>query len=236
MTDVVPGGKRRIDRVLDPGYLHALATLRTPEVRHRRDEALAELAELNRLDHLLDERIALVTAEQRRRAAAAFDASGGPASTPDRARAPTTDVLHREPDPHHADELPTTGRLARVFRLRADPDSPPTHRRRRRVERLVADVDLSDVTRRTDDELARVLRTFRHERRHVTDVSGLLRAVVDRCGNELGRRRVSRDKPVSPATGGLDPSAGMSTKPHTAPAGNRPNRGMTGTHGVPRTH
>jgi hypothetical protein len=181
MTDVVPGGKRRIDRVLDPGYLQGLAGLKTADVRQRRDEALAELAELNQIGHQLDERIQLVTAEQRRRAAANFDAA---------LIVPATGRLGED---EAAGEHPSSGRLARVFRLRADPDVPPTHRRRRRVERLVADVDLNDVRARTDDELARVLRTFRHERRRVTEISGRVRAVVDRCGGELGRRRVSRD-------------------------------------------
>ncbi|MFI5958189.1 aerial mycelium formation protein [Cryptosporangium sp. NPDC051539] len=179
MTDVVPGGKRRLDRVLDPGYLNGLADLRTSVVRHRRDEALAELDELSRLGHQLDLRIAMVTAEQRRRAAIAFDNTVA-ADTGGDATAASFGPSAEE-----------RGRLARVFRLRADTDGPPTHRRRRRVERLVADVDLADVGRRTDDELSRVLRTFRHERRQVTDVSGRVRAVVDRCGGELGRRRVA---------------------------------------------
>jgi hypothetical protein len=181
MTDVVPGGKRRIDRVLDAGYLSGLPDRSTAGVRQRRDEALAELAELNRIGHLLDERIAMVTAEQRRRAAATFDAVATPP------------VGSGQPEQPDAEEPSSGNRLARVFRLRADPDSPPTHRRRRRVERLIADVDLADVTTRTDDELARVLATFRHERRQVTEISARVRTVVDRCGDELGRRRVSRD-------------------------------------------
>jgi len=203
MTDVVPGGRRRIDRVLDPDYLHDLSALRTTEVRQRRDEALAELAELNRLGQQLDERTAMITAEQRRRAAVAFEGAV---------------VL---PAKRPADDSSPGGRLARVFRLRADTDSPPTHRRRRRVERLVADVDLADVARRTDDELARVLRTFRHERRQVTEVSGRVRAVVDRCGAELGRRRVT---PMS---------AGPAEEPQPA-ALDEPGRGMTGTLGGKR--
>lgn len=219
MTDVVPGGKRRIDRVLDPGYLLGLAALRTAEVRQRRDEALAELAELNRLGHQLDERIAMITAEQRRRAAANFDASATPAAAVGRRRRGSHRVS-LDADP--------SGRLARVFRLRADPDSPPTHRRRRRVERLVADVDLADVMTRTDDELARVLRTFRHERRQVTDVSSRVRGVVDRCGDDLGRRRVSRDASISPGTG---PAASGSDDAASPNATDRPEGGMTGTHG-----
>jgi hypothetical protein len=203
MTDVVPGGRRRIDRVLDPGYLHDLNALRTTEVRQRRDEALAELAELNRLGHQLDERIAMITAEQRRRAALTFD--GRPA----------------EPDGQAADDVSPGGRLARVFRLRTDSDSPPGHRRRRRVERLVADVDLADVERRTDDELPRVLRTFRLERRQVTDVTGRVRGVVDRCGGELGRRRVAP----------LNPGPAPAEEPETLPHGHD----MTGTHGGKRT-
>lgn len=204
MTDVVPGGRRRIDRVLSPGYLHGLDVLRTTEVRQRRDESLAELAELNRLGHLLDERIAMITAEQRHRAAVVFDGPpGGPGAPP-------------------ADDVSPGGRLARVFRLRADPDNPSARRRRRRVERLVADVDLADVARRTDDELDRVLRTFRHERRQVTDVTGRVRGVVDSCGGELGRRRVA---PTSPGPAEEPEPASLDEHGH----------GMTGTHGVNRT-
>jgi hypothetical protein len=65
------------------------------------------------------------------------------------------------------------------------------------------------VARRTDDELARVLRTFRHERRQVTDVAGRVRAVVDRCGGELGRRRVAPRNP------------GPAEEPETSPIAER---------------
>jgi hypothetical protein len=160
-----------VDRVLGPDYLLDLAALSTTAVRDRLEETRAELTELTRLGEQLDERIALITAEQRRRAAAAFDAANPP-------QAP-------------AAEVSAGGRLARVFRLRADPDGPLTHRRRRRVERLIADVGLGDVGTRTDDELARVLRTFRHERRQVTDVGARVRTVADRCDAELGRRWVT---------------------------------------------
>lgn len=225
MTDVVPGGKRRIDRVLDPGYLLGLPASSATDVRQRRDEALAELAELSRLGHQLDERTAMVTAEQRRRAAATFDAGTIPAAAVRRRR---RGGQKSGQDAEATDEHLTSGRLARVFRLRADHDSPPTHRRRRRVERLVADVDLADVMTRTDDELARVLRTFRYERHQVTEVSARVRTVVDRCGDELGRRRVSAPPPVSRSVDSAAPEPDASAGPS---ADGRPGRGMTGTHG-----
>ncbi len=61
-------------------------------------------------------------------------------------------------------------------------------RRRRRVERLVADVDLSDVASRTDDELDRVLRTYRDEEKRVSEVRAEVQQVLDAYAGELARR------------------------------------------------
>jgi hypothetical protein len=174
MTDVVPGGRRRIDRILDPGFLSDLAELPTDELRDHIAQAEAEYAELGEITALLDERSAMVLGEQRRRIDDQDSDEDGPALA----------------------ESPR--RLARVFGLRATPEHrttqehPPTRRKRRRVERLVCDVDLSDIRARTDDELARVLRTFRHEQRLLADVHARVRAVVARCTDELNRRGATR--------------------------------------------
>ncbi|HWR48122.1 MAG TPA: aerial mycelium formation protein, partial [Pseudonocardiaceae bacterium] len=67
MIEVWSGGRRRIDRVLDPGYVAGLAELGLGEVRTRRDDAAQEETDLSYLRRLLHARIDIVRAEQRRR-------------------------------------------------------------------------------------------------------------------------------------------------------------------------
>jgi hypothetical protein len=173
MTDVRPGGKRRIDRVLGPDFLTGLPTMPVDVLRRRRREAEGEEGDLSYLRRLLHGRIDIVQAEQARR---------------ERARA-------AEVTPGAViDELPAilggVPRSARPFgRVRHVGLEPPRgDRSRRRVERLVANVDLSDVAARTDDELARVLRTYQAEERHVSDVRNRVQGVLDEFSAELARR------------------------------------------------
>jgi hypothetical protein len=202
MPDVVPGGRRRIDRVLDPEFVLGLGRLPMDELAERTGDAQTELAELTGLAAQLDSRSTMILAEQRRRAPTE-PGSAGTASA----------------DEPAAPDAPS--RLARVFRLRTTPEAPPTRRRRRRVERLINDVDLSDVGSRTDDELARVLRTFRHEQRLLDDAHARVRAVVARCADELSRRGTSRTAGARSASADTRSSgAKKATEPHRLP--NRP--------------
>jgi hypothetical protein len=184
MSDVRVGGRRRIDRVLAPDYLAGLSDLPADRIVAKRAEADSEEAELAYLAHLLDGRIEVVLAEQSRRA------DGSDATAPD--------VL-------------TNGSLlgpawrSRMFRARI-PDPLPPERHRRRVERLVHDVDLSDVTARSDGELDRVLRTYRAEERKVADLRGRVAEVARRCADELARR-------AGAAAGGADPAGGRESPP-----------------------
>ncbi len=77
MIEVRPGGRRRIDRVLGPGYLSGLGELPLKVLRERRDEAAQEETDLSYLRRLLHARIDIVRAEQARRS------SGGEASIVD---------------------------------------------------------------------------------------------------------------------------------------------------------
>ena len=54
---VVPGGQRRIDRVLDPGFTEEVERLGLPELRARREEAEAEEADVSYLRRLLQGRL-----------------------------------------------------------------------------------------------------------------------------------------------------------------------------------
>lgn len=176
MTDVRPGGNRRIDRVLGPGFLDDLSTMPVKDLRAKRREAEQEEADLSYLRRLLHGRIDLVRAEQARRAG-----DGAPV----------------------VDELPSilgeqrrgSRALNRVRHLVTEPSR--VDRRRRRVERLVADVDLSDVSARTDDELERVLRTYQAEERRVSEVRTAVQQVLDACADELTSRYASGEASVA---------------------------------------
>jgi hypothetical protein len=191
MTDVRPGGNRRIDRVLGPTYLDGLPELPIQAVRAKRREAEQEEADLSYLRRLLHARIDIVRAEQARRdGTAGADAAGVPVDG-SAARESLLGELPRI--------LSQPQRGGRPFARPRPPSgsAPRTGRHRRRVERLVANVDLSDVTARTDDELARVLRTYQDEERQVSEVRARVQGVIDRCGTELTRRYASGEAAVA---------------------------------------
>jgi hypothetical protein len=66
-VEVVPGGQRRIDRVLDPGFTEGVDRLALPELRARREEA--EEADVSYLRRLLQGRLDILRAELVRRSA-----------------------------------------------------------------------------------------------------------------------------------------------------------------------
>src|SRR6266511_4767593 len=66
-VDVKPGGQRRIDRVLDPGFIAESGSLELSELRARRDEAEAEEADISYLRRLLQGRLDILRAELVRR-------------------------------------------------------------------------------------------------------------------------------------------------------------------------
>ena len=68
-VEVVPGGQRRIDRVLDPGFTEGVDRLGLPELRARREEAEAEEADVSYLRRLLEGRLDILQAELERRSA-----------------------------------------------------------------------------------------------------------------------------------------------------------------------
>ena len=68
-VDVVPGGQRRIDRVLDPRFTDGVERLDLAELRARREEAEAEEADVSYLRRLLQGRLDILRAELERRSA-----------------------------------------------------------------------------------------------------------------------------------------------------------------------
>jgi hypothetical protein len=161
----VPGGRRRIDRVLAPDYLTGVGHYSLDEVRTRRREAQQEGADLSYLRRLLQGRIGIVRAELARREA--HREGSVVAELPE--------IL--------ADAVPTE-EPARHPTLQ--PSRVDEHRRR--VEQLVSDVNVSDVTARTDPELAGALEVLELHERTVAKWLGAVQQVADGCSAEIARR------------------------------------------------
>lgn len=167
MIEVRPGGRRRIDRVLDPAFTQGVADRPLAEVRALRDEAAQEETDLSYLRRLLHGRIDIVRAEQERRA------------TGD-----STAVVERLATILAANAVgPATG-SGRYTTL--EPSRAEAHRRH--VEALVSDVDLSDVGSLPDERLDLALRTYVAEEASVSARRREVQAVVDRLNEEIGAR------------------------------------------------
>lgn len=177
MTDdlgVLPGGHRRIDRLL--GEEHDVRALEMTELRRLRDDAEQEETDASYVRRLLQGRIDIVEAELRHRRG-----EGG-------------DLISELPRILADEGAPAAprglGRHTAVEPSRAD-----AHRRH--VEALVADVDLDDVTARTDDELTRALEAYRGEEQRISQARRRLQQLMDVASAELTRRY--RDGEADPA-------------------------------------
>jgi hypothetical protein len=160
-------GGRRIDRVLAEGYLEGVRDLSLSEVRELRGEAEQEEVDLSYLRRMIQGRLDILRAELNRR-----EGTGTGNLVEDLAT-----ILADEP------RAPARGmgRHSTVEPSRAD-----SHRRY--VEALVADVDLSDTSARSTDELAHALRTLSEEERTISTKRRAVQDVMDACSAEITRR------------------------------------------------
>lgn len=166
MTEPIPGGRRRIDRVLDEHFLDGLEQRPITEVRELRAEAEQEEADLSYVRRLLQGRIDIVRAEIARR-------EGGESQR----------VIDHLAEILADDVLPARGqgRFTTVQPSRVD-------EHRRRVEAIAADTGLSDVENRSEEELAASLDLLRGEERSVSDLRRAVQRVADACAREIARR------------------------------------------------
>ncbi|HEX5400811.1 MAG TPA: aerial mycelium formation protein [Pseudonocardiaceae bacterium] len=172
MIEVRPGGRRRIDRVLDPAYTEGVASRPLAEVRVLRDETAQEETDLSYLRRLLHGRIDIVRAEQERRA------------TGD-----STAVVERLAAILSANAVGPAMGSGRHTTL--EPSRAEAHRRH--VEALVSDVDLSDVGSLPDEQLDHALRTYLAEEASVSVRRRQVQAVMDLLNEEIaGRYRQGR--------------------------------------------
>ena len=173
-VDVMPGGHRRIDRVLDPVFIAEAGSLDLSELRARRDDAEAEEADISYLRRLLQGRLDILRAELVRRSQGGDrDVAGLRAALPSIL---SNEVLGGE----------VSGRHNALPRIQG-----PSHgdaRHRRRVERLVSDETLARLPDLDVDELTRVVETLSREEEAVSAGRRAVQRVVDVLHAELARR------------------------------------------------
>ena len=170
VEDTVPapqGGNRRIDRVLAEDYLEGLRDLPLPQLRTLRTEAEQEEVDLSYLRRMIQGRLDILRAELNRR-----DGTGSPDLVQGLAA-----ILADEP------RAPARG-MGRHTTM--EPSRADSHRRY--VEALVADVDLSDVSARSTDEVAHAMRTLSEEEAGLSAKRRQVQQVMDACGAEITRR------------------------------------------------
>lgn len=168
MSTPCSGGRRRIDRVLAEDYLDGIEGADLAGLRELRRDAQQEEADLSYVRRLLQGRIDILRAELARRA----DQRPGGGSV--MARLP--EILADDPG----------GSRGSARHLRVRPSRLGEYRRR--IEAALADVELSDLSARTEDELVRALETLTGHERVVSDSRLRVQRVIDRCGAEIARR------------------------------------------------
>lgn len=167
MSEPIPGGRRRVDRVLGPGFLDDLDQLTLQELRERRHDAEQEDADLSYIRRLLQGRLDIIRAEIERRGTA-----GGSERVVDH----LTDVLSDDgPRNSHG-----TSRFLSV--------EPSTGDSRRRVEQLIADPHLSDLATLTDAETHAAYDEISRHEREVSDLRRRVQQAMDTLTTEVARR------------------------------------------------
>jgi hypothetical protein len=167
-VEVVPGGQRRIDRVLDPGFVAGAGELDLAELRARREEAEAEEADVSYLRRLLQGRLDILRAELvRRSAGGAQEVTGLVAGLPSILTDDAPGTFHAIPRVHV-------------------PSGADLHRRR--VERLVSDETIARLPELDVEELTRAVEALAHEEEGVSSHRRAVQRVVDVLRGELARR------------------------------------------------
>jgi len=167
-VEVIPGGQRRIDRVLAPGFAAEAAGLDLGELRARRDEAEAEEADISYLRRLLQGRLDILRAELVRRAQEGDrDVTSLLAGLP---------AILSDEDPGTFNAVPRV-----LLPSRAD-------QHRRRVERLVSDETVARLPELDAEGLAAAVDGLAREEAAVSASRRAVQQVVDALRSELARR------------------------------------------------
>lgn len=177
LSNDLPAGNRRIDRVLSEGYLDGLSEMSLAEVRTLRNEAEQEEADLSYLRRLLQGRVDIIQAELARRRGELGESGS---------------IVEHLPRILADDRAPARGLGRHVV---IEPSRVEEHRRL--VERLVADSDLSALAGRTADQLEETLARFGDHERDISEQRRAVQAVMDACTAEITRRYREGEADVS---------------------------------------
>jgi hypothetical protein len=175
MTEYMPGGRRRIDRVLESSFIQGLESLPLEEIRTRRADADQEEVDLSYARRMLQGRIDMLSDERKARAA-----GGGR-------------VFVARSDEELAQEL---------GKILADPGGRSTHgmgrhlsltpsrvgEHRRAAERAVADVGSSDPSALDDVKLEAAVNRLVELEGRVSSTRRAVQQVADLLGAEIARR------------------------------------------------
>jgi hypothetical protein len=177
MSEPVPGGRRRIDRVLADDFVAGLEQRELDEVRSMRRDAEQEEADLSYLRRMLQGRMDILRAELSRRGAEG--ATTVTAGSDAEIVAHLASVL--------ADEGSRVDRGLGRF-LTVEPSRVGVDEHRREVEQIVADVGISDVEAQTDADLQAALERLAEFEGRVSDLRRRVQQVMDACSGEITRR------------------------------------------------
>jgi hypothetical protein len=169
MTSAMPGGHRRIDRVLEESFVADLESLDFAELRARRREAEQEEADLSYVRRMLQGRMDILRAELSRR-------SGGQGSEQS-----VIDHLSEILSDRGGRDDHGSGRFLTVEPSRVD-------EHRRAVEQVIADLGISDVEGHSDDEIRAALTRVEEFERNVSEDRRQVQQVMDALTGELTRR------------------------------------------------
>jgi hypothetical protein len=165
-------GRRRADKILEPGFSENVGDLDLDEVRRRRDECLAEREYLSYLRRLLHGRLEILRAEAKARA--------------DGVEVPLVDRL--------ASILGSDTPIgpSRGEALRVGLPEEEMNNARRRVERLLASSAFSDPETLDEDAIATAIGTLEREERSVSDTRKTVMDLHDLFQDEIKRRYKER--------------------------------------------
>ena len=171
-----PGGRRRIDRVLDPAFLDDLGSLDDAALHDRRHDAQQEEVDLSYLRRLLHGRLDMLEDERAHRT--------GERPAPPRGAARSDAELVEALTRVLTDEHRVTRGSGRF--LTAEPSRVGENRREE--ERVVTDLELSAPAVLDDGALDAAVRRLRDVERTVSEVRRAVQGVEQTLTDELSRR------------------------------------------------
>ncbi len=186
MTEYMVGGRRRIDRVLAPGFAVGLDDLDLDELRARRAEAEQEETDLSYARRLLQGRLDILRAEREARE------NGEPGFGPGPGQSTDAQLAERL-----AKVLADGPRSTRGLGRHLSYEPTRVGENRREAERAVADVGGSDLRQLTDAELLGALDNLEDVERRLSRSRRMVQEVVDTLTTEIARRYQSGEVPIS---------------------------------------